>query len=1350
MAANDDLHFTRPTADGNSLTANDANLPDQGDQGGTPPLSPSSQQSDQGTSGIGGIVTEGDSVTTEKTHGLSGDIANENITTGGGPLVETREYEAPRSLEGVITAVDENKGITSNGAVLKKLNNITQGQICPFIEQNDVSHPSTKKGNTSKLESVGVYKTIDLISEGPIAGLCDARGNLIPIIEGEAPSNENMLKGVYLNDVPVINTYGGTLNYQRIHSEIKYGTLQQGLLQDHKQKSLSFLRSSQTFNIGLSLPGLNQDQTQAFMQGDHKSSWYTATATDPFSSPWKQGFFAVLTKPGSAMGTREASWNSSKSKNEQEDEKEFDTTGTQVHYSSLYATSIYSDTYGGSEDTDNGPQKNVVNQVVTVGPGANAVSIYTDMAGTNESMVTRMKRVFREQPVVFHHAITNDNVSDVEVSLVTDSLYLRKMEPSASKDPMNNTIFFIIRIGYENSERLIGEGGDTFYALLPISGLSTSAYERAYTFPLPIATADRDRRISICVASEEPTPQAKAIGAVQRAGGVSTITEIIEAPLTFPHSALMANLIDARSFSRVPKRTYDMKLLKIKIPANYDSENREYSGNWTGQWAPYKQWSDNPAWVFYDMMTSRRYGLQKYGFGDSIVDKWNLYSIGKYCDELVETGWRPSNTPLSFSIDPGGAVVFITDTNGLLGEPKLRSLFPEGKIISLYKLKDKDDVAINRGYRRRVGAATYDTENKIFSFSIHKIINPEYIFETYKGLRDVWYDDNNRLGPDSKSTALAWIYQYLQKEAAKNSGSDVLRDYTAGFSLGSTVRTGVVVVESNIYKPVLEPRFSTNIYLDREQDAMNCLNDLAAVFRGMVYWNSGFVFISNDQFREPVMLFNNSSVKDGVFTYTGSSKSTRFTSVLVRYNDAYDNYKPKVEYVEDAASIRKYGYLEKKIVALGTTSRSQAYRLGKWFLFTNQLETDLIQFKAGIEATYLRPGDVIKIQDSLKNTKRYGGRIKAINPSEYQLTLDRGVYEDVVGQKITLIVPSESKSVGALNEESQMQLENSDFTGIPEAKINETRATQIQQFTIAAVSGSDANSGGAQNDLITVENAEDFGKVAVGTIWSMQNTSTDTNVTEVAYRVLSVTEETSGQYAVTGMMYESSKFGAVDESRDLSPTQQSTSSVAPEGPVIGAIDFDWSLDQTQFDIVETSEVAIGDKVPEDESGASSNGAGLEEGGEKIKVTIDLTTVLSSLLDELNTVNLKRYADEIGGNLDQIPWRDAPKSGNIMIDVDISGDYTHDEVYWRFQVNNVGKIWTQTTGKGTINLGTIWYASWPDNWPQSDLRATPAYKDRYKKIKLWVPKGALQVSINVRLQDYTGRVTDSSSQIVPIP
>lgn len=1276
---------------------------------------------------IGLGETGGKRVGTAPLEGDSADKARDDVVATSAPLQASPYYKAPRSLEGVITASTDTAGAISNDDIKTRLEEMTQSQICPFIKRDEVSAPSNKKDSTSKLESVGIYKTIDLISEGPIAGLCDSRGNLIPIIEGDAPSNENMLKGVYLNDVPVINTYGGTLNYQRIHSEIKYGTLYQGLLQNHKQKSLSFLRSSQTFNIGLSMSGLNKKQTDAFMRGDWDPQWYVGSSQQDY----RNGFFANLTKPGA---TREVE-NDIHVKNERGSGFSNNTVpvyGSVVSYTGLYETSIYSDKYAGEEEDSSGQDiKNITNQVLTIGSGANDVSIYTNMAGLNEGMVTRIRRVFKEQPVVFHHAITNDNVSDIEVTIAVDNLYLRRMKPSASKDPMNNTIIFLIKIGYEDSDRLISDGGGTFYAMVPVSGLSTSSYKRSYTFPLPVAAADRDRKISVCVATEEPTPQAKAIGAVQRAGGVSTITEIIEAPLTFPHSALMATLIDARSFSRVPKRTYDMKLLKIKIPANYDSENREYSGNWTGQWAPYKQWSDNPAWIFYDMMTSQRYGLQKYGFGQDIVDKWNLYSIAKYCDELVETGYRPANIPLSFSIDPNGAMVFVPDTLADGGDSKLRSLFPEGKIISLYKLKDKDGVAINRGYRRRIGAGTYDTVNKVYSFPIHKIIHPEYIFETYEGLRGLWYDDNNRLSHDDRLTASAWIYQYLRKEVAENSRSDVVKDYTAGFSLGSTVITGSVVTESDLHKPVLEPRFSTNIYLDREQDAMNCLNDLAAVFRGMVYWNSGFVFISNDQFRESVMLFNNSSVRDGVFTYTGSSKSTRFTSVLVRYNDAYDSYKPKVEYVEDAASIRKYGYLEKKIVALGTTSRSQAYRLGKWFLFTNQLETDLIQFKAGIEATYLRPGDVIEIQDSLKNTKRYGGRIKAINPSDYQLTLDQGVYEDVVGQKITLIVPSGSKAVATLNAEAQEQLNQSDFTGIPEEKIAETRATQIQQFTVAAVSGSDANSGGVQNDVITVEESEEFSRVGVGTIWSLQNTSTEVNVTEVSYRVLTVTEETAGEYSVTAMMYEGSKFGAVDESRDLTPTQQSNSASTPASPVIGAIDWDTILDATSFDIEQPDPVVVGDKVPERESGATSDGSGYDEEVEKVNVWVNLSGVLESLVAQLGVLNLKAYQDELGTsavNLDSLR-----NNGNILIDISISR-----HIYWNFKVVE-GKVERKTGGAGNVKGQSVHLSTF-----------TGTSAGRHKKIFVQVPRGSKELSVNVRLQDYRGTITDSSSQIVPIP
>jgi len=1107
-------------------------------------------------------------------------------------LSEDSVYETARSVSAKVSEQDSATTRVNNADIADELSNLTQDDISPFTDDLDVAKPEVSKH--TKLESVGIYKTIDLLSEGPIAGLCDAHGDLIPLIDGEDSLNEDGLKGIYLNDVPVKNTRAGTLNYQRILAEIKYGTLTQGLLQDNEQKALSFLRSSQTFNAGITLPGLNYGQYGNFVDPNNNSTTGSSGSFAPV---------LYRTPPPSASDKKLLK----------------------------YEAAVWTDTYAGDDGGDPLLQKKLVeNQLVTVGKDANYVSIFTkEGIATKANMIQRIRKVFADQPVVYHHTITNDNVSDVEISLFVDQLFLRSMKPSHAKDPFNNSIFFLVKIGYEDSDRLIADGGDTFYAFVPISGLVTSRYERSYTFPLPVVAADRDRRISICLASEEPPPDAVAVGGIQRKGGVSTVTEIVDAPLVYPHSAIMATLIDARAFGRVPKRTFDSKLLKIKIPNNYDSENREYTGNWTGQWAPLKQWSNNPAWVFYDMMTSRRYGLAKYGFGDDIVDKWNLYSIGKYCDELVETGYRPSQMPLNFWVDPSGGVIFINDKGSkkdgsALGEETLNQMFPQGESVALYQLKDENSAALNRGYRRRIGSSFYDKINNIFSFNIHKIINSEYIFTTFEGLRQLYSDfsEGKQRVEKRKMTPTEWIIEYLNDKARVGTESDVVREYTMGYSLGSSVRTGKVVMEKSLFKPVLEPRFSTNIYLDREQDAFNCLNDLAAIFRGMVYWNNGFVFISNDQSRDAVMVFTNSNVKEGVFTYTGSSKSTRFSSVLVRYNDAQDSYKPKVEYIEDAASIRKYGYLEKKIVALGTTSRSQAYRLGKWFLFTNQLETDLVQFKSGIEATYLRPGDVVKIQDSLKNTKRYGGRVKAIDPANYQLTLDQGIYENVVGQKITLIVPQASTPVTQLNADAKEKLQKKDFSGIEQNEIDETRATQIQQFTVSAVSGSDANSGGAQNDVITVEDAEDFSRVAVGTIWSMQNTAADYKIKEVEYRVLSVTEETAGEYGVTAMMYAGSKFGAIDESRNLVATQQSASILNPESVPTDLTDWERGKDAPMI-VHPPSTAKEGNRS--EQTGNPTSGDLEESSGEEMReVSINLIQQIQEIMDTVAAENV--YSD----------------------------------------------------------------------------------------------------------------------------
>jgi hypothetical protein len=167
-----------------------------------------------------------------------------------------------------------------------------------------------------------------------------------------------------------------------------------------------------------------------------------------------------------------------------------------------------------------------------------------------------------------------------------------------------------------------------------------------------------------------------------------------------------------------------------------------------------------------------------------------------------------------------------------------------------------------------------------------------------------------------------------------------------------------------------------------------------------------------------------------------------------------------------------------------------------------------------------------------------------------------------------------------------------------------TRATQIKQFTVTAVTGSDANSGGVQNDVITVEASEEFSRVDVGTIWSMQNTETEYKIKGVEYRILSVTEETAGQYGVTGMMYAGSKFGAIDESRDLVSTQQSASILNSDEELIVDTDFEAGDTADTITIVDSGQGAKEGDKKQSAEGSNKNSNDLEEdSGEEVVVVL---------------------------------------------------------------------------------------------------------------------------------------------------
>ena len=116
----------------------------------------------------------------------------------------------------------------------------------------------------------------------------------------------------------------------------------------------------------------------------------------------------------------------------------------------------------------------------------------------------------------------------------------------------------------------------------------------------------------------------------------ASYTEIIETQLAYPNTALVGIKFDSDYFSSIPNRTYEVYGIIVQVPSNYDPQTRTYTGIWDGTFKA--AWSDNPAWVLYDLLKNKRYGFGR-RLGDFAVDKWALYNVAKYCDQLVDDGF---------------------------------------------------------------------------------------------------------------------------------------------------------------------------------------------------------------------------------------------------------------------------------------------------------------------------------------------------------------------------------------------------------------------------------------------------------------------------------------------------------------------------------------------------------------------------------------------------------------------------------------------------------------------------------------------------------------------------------------
>jgi len=175
----------------------------------------------------------------------------------------------------------------------------------------------------------------------------------------------------------------------------------------------------------------------------------------------------------------------------------------------------------------------------------------------------------------------------------------------------------------------------------------------------------------------------------------------------------------------------------------------------------------------------------------------------------------------------------------------------------------------------------------------------------------------------------------------------------------------------------LEPRFAINTSITKPVPAYTLIRDLASVFRSSVFWAGAGVQLTQDAPGNPVMLFNQANVSPEGFTYTGSARKDRHSVVVVTWNDPDNNFKSTPEYVDDPELVLRYGLRQQDIVAFGCSSRAQARRVGKWILYTESSESDLITFDVGLDAARVLPGEIIQIHDSMRAGRRMGGRAKS-------------------------------------------------------------------------------------------------------------------------------------------------------------------------------------------------------------------------------------------------------------------------------------------------------------------------------------------------------------------------------------
>lgn len=293
------------------------------------------------------------------------------------------------------------------------------------------------------------------------------------------------------------------------------------------------------------------------------------------------------------------------------------------------------------------------------------------------------------------------------------------------------------------------------------------------------------------------------------------------------------------------------------------------------------------------------------------------------------------------------------------------------------------------------------------------------------------------------------------------------------------------LVDSGLGDGTQEARFACNCILQTAEEAYKLINDLLSVVRCQGFWSQGGLTIAQDAPADATHLFTLANVADGGFSYSGSSLKIRPNVVVVSYLDL-DLQDLTYEVVEDVEAIDKYGVVRTEIAAFACTSRGQANRIGKWLLYSERYEKEVVAFGISVDSgVAVRPGQLIKIADPVKAGTRRAGRIAAATTTA--ITVDDTAATDLSapgGSFLSVVLPDGT-------------IEKREVASVADAVI-----TVQQPYSAQPSSNS---------------------------IWVLESQTLEAST----WRVLSVEEQDGINYAVTALSHNPSKYAFIEDGEPL-------------------------------------------------------------------------------------------------------------------------------------------------------------------------------------------------------------------------